>query len=186
MATTIRLTRMGRMKAPFYRLVVVDSRSRRDGDYIEKLGTYNPLPAEYQLELDADRAIHWLSKGAQMSETARSLMRQEGVLFRWHMMKQGLDEATIAAKVEEFRNSRHKAVAARVDKRAAERQAELKAEADAAVKARKDAEAAVAKAAEDELAEAAAESADEASEDAPEAADANEESTKTPDESAES
>lgn len=166
MATTIRLTRMGRMKAPFYRLVVVDSRTRRDGDYIENLGIYNPLPAEYQLELNAERAIHWLSQGAQMSETARSLMRQEGILFRWHLMKQGLDESTIDAKVEEFRSSRHKAVAARVDKRAAEQQAALKAEAAAAEKARKDAEAAAAKSAQDQVAEAAAESASEGDEEA--------------------
>ena len=160
MPTTIRLTRMGRLKAPFYRLIVVDSRNRRDSDYIENLGIYNPLPAEYQLELNGDRAIHWLEQGATMSETARSLMRQEGILFRWHLQKQGVDAATIEEQVSAFRAQRHKAVSARVDKRAVARQDRLKAEADAATKARKSAEIAAAKASEDAVAEAVVESSD--------------------------
>ena len=73
MATTIRLTRMGRKQAPFYRIVVCDSRTRRDGDYIESLGYYNPMPDAYQLEVDHDKAVDWLGKGAQPTDTAKSL-----------------------------------------------------------------------------------------------------------------
>jgi small subunit ribosomal protein S16 len=149
---------MGRLKAPFYRLVVVDSRSRRDSDYIENLGIYNPLPAEYQLELNGDRAIHWLEQGAQMSETARSLMRQEGILLRWHLQKQGVDAATIETQVSAFRGKRETAVSARLDRRSGEREARLKAEADAAAKAKRQAETAAAEASQQALSDAVVES----------------------------
>ena len=106
MATTIRLTRMGRKQAPFYRLVVCDSRTRRDGDYIESLGYYNPMPDAYQLEVDHDKAVTWLGKGAQPTDTAKSLLRNEGVLYRWHLMKSGAEADSIDAQVEEFRSRR--------------------------------------------------------------------------------
>ena len=99
MATTIRLTRMGRKQAPFYRLVVCDSRTRRDGSYIESLGYYNPMPDAFQLEVDHGRAIDWLVKGAQPTDTARSLLRTEGVLYRWHLMKTGSAAAEIDGRV---------------------------------------------------------------------------------------
>ena len=108
MATTIRLTRMGRKQAPFYRIVVVDSRTRRDGDYIEKLGVYNPMPDAYELTVDHDKAIQWLQKGAQPTDTAGSLLRNEGVMYRWHLMKQGESIESIEGKVEEFRSRRSK------------------------------------------------------------------------------
>ena len=108
MATTIRLTRMGRKQAPFYRIVVCDSRTRRDGDYIESLGFYNPMPDAYRLEIDHARAIDWLGKGAQPTDTARSLLRNEGVLYRWHLLKSGTAEPDVDAQVEEFRARRAK------------------------------------------------------------------------------
>ncbi len=106
MSATIRLTRMGRKKHPFYRLVVLDSRERRDGDYIDKLGHYNPFVKPREVKIDHDRAIEWLEKGAGMSDTARSLLRNEGILYRWHLRKSGLEAAEIESKVEEYR-SRH-------------------------------------------------------------------------------
>jgi small subunit ribosomal protein S16 len=106
MSATIRLTRMGRKKHPFYRLVVLDSRSRRDGAYIEKLGHYNPFVEPYEIEVDHDKTIAWLEKGAGMSDTARALLRNEGVLYRWHLKKSGASVADIESKVEEYR-SRH-------------------------------------------------------------------------------
>ena len=106
MATTIRLTRMGRKQAPFYRVVVCDSRTRRDGDYIESLGYYNPMPDAYQLEVDHGKAIDWLAKGAQPTDTAKSLLRNEGVLLRWHLMKSGVDTEDIESQVEQFRARR--------------------------------------------------------------------------------
>ncbi len=106
MSATIRLTRMGRKKHPFYRLVVLDSRERRDGDYIDKLGHYNPFVEPREVKIDHDRAIEWLEKGAGMSDTARSLLRNEGILYRWHLRKSGLPVAEIESKVEEYR-ARH-------------------------------------------------------------------------------
>lgn len=108
MATTIRLTRMGRKQAPFYRIVVVDSRTRRDGSYIDNLGIYNPMPDAYELSVDHDKAVEWLQKGAQPTTTAGSLLRNEGVLYRWHLMKQGESIESIEGKVEEFRSRRSK------------------------------------------------------------------------------
>ncbi len=80
MAVKIRLTRMGDKKSPFYRIVVADSRKARDGAYIEKLGTFNPLTTPAEVKLDSERAKYWLSTGAQPTETARTLLVKEGLL----------------------------------------------------------------------------------------------------------
>jgi len=76
----IRLKRMGTTKRPFYRIVVADSRSPRDGRFIEALGTYDPLPAEHKVVLDGDRVREWLRRGARPSDTARDLLVAEGIL----------------------------------------------------------------------------------------------------------
>jgi len=76
----IRLKRMGATKRPFYRLVVADSRSPRDGKFIEEIGTYDPLPDPAVIEIDADKVRAWLKKGAQPSDPARSLLEREGIL----------------------------------------------------------------------------------------------------------
>ncbi len=80
MAVKIRLTRMGDKKSPFYRIVVTDSRKARDGAYIEKLGTFNPLVAPAEIKLDVERTKVWLKNGAQPTETARSILVREGIL----------------------------------------------------------------------------------------------------------
>jgi len=71
--TTIRMTRMGRKKKPFYRIVVTDSRKRRDGGWIEQIGHYNPVSANKELTLDEERLNYWISVGAQMSPTVKRL-----------------------------------------------------------------------------------------------------------------
>jgi len=76
----IRLRRMGAKKRPFYRLVVADSRSPRDGRFIEQLGIYDPLSEPATIRIDEDKVKQWLSHGAQPSEAARSLLRREGIL----------------------------------------------------------------------------------------------------------
>lgn len=80
MAVKIRLTRLGNKKAPFYRVVVADARVARDGKYIEKLGTYNPLVDPAEIKIDAELAKKWLANGAQPTETARVLLQKTGVL----------------------------------------------------------------------------------------------------------
>ena len=76
----IRLRRMGAKKAPYYRIVVADSRSPRDGRCIEEIGTYNPLTAPATVTVDAEKAQHWIKNGAQPTDTVRSLLKNAGVL----------------------------------------------------------------------------------------------------------
>jgi small subunit ribosomal protein S16 len=71
--TTIRLTRMGRKKMPFYRIVVTDSRKRRDGGWIESIGYYNPMIKEDNIKFDAERLDYWLGVGAQMSDRVKKI-----------------------------------------------------------------------------------------------------------------
>jgi small subunit ribosomal protein S16 len=80
MAVRIRLKRMGAKKRPFYRLVVADSIAARDGRFIDTLGYYNPITEPAQIEIDKEKALSWLKKGAQPSDTARALLKKSGVL----------------------------------------------------------------------------------------------------------
>lgn len=80
MAVKIRLKRMGAKKAPFYRVVVSDSRSPRDGRFIEEIGYYNPLKDPIELKIDAERAQYWLKNGAQPSDTCRALLKKSGAI----------------------------------------------------------------------------------------------------------
>ena len=82
MPVKIRLRRLGAKKKPFYRLVVADSRARRDGRFIESLGTYDPLRDPPAVVLDEDRAVHWLRRGAQPTDTVRRILTRRGVLQR--------------------------------------------------------------------------------------------------------
>ena len=76
----IRLRRLGAKKAPFYRIVVADSRDPRDGRFIEEIGTYNPLTDPATVNVDADRAQEWIKKGAQPTDTVRGILKKAGVL----------------------------------------------------------------------------------------------------------
>lgn len=80
MAVRIRLRRMGAKKAPFYRIVVADSRSPRDGRFIEEIGYYDPLKDPVVININEEKALNWLNKGAQLSETAKALFNKAGVL----------------------------------------------------------------------------------------------------------
>ena len=83
----LRLKRMGKKGAPFYRIVAADSRSPRDGRFIEQIGTYNPTKAEKKVSLDKELAKKWLSNGAQPTDTVRSILSHEGVLKEMHEAK---------------------------------------------------------------------------------------------------
>ena len=80
MAVKMRLRRMGMKKAPFYRVIVADSRSPRDGRFIEEIGYYNPLTEPAEIKIDADKAKKWLSNGAQPTETVKSLLKKSGIV----------------------------------------------------------------------------------------------------------
>ena len=80
MAVKMRLTRLGDKKSPTYRIVVVDSRKARDGEYIDKMGHYNPTTTPAEIVIDNDKAKDWLSKGVQPTETVRALLLNAGVI----------------------------------------------------------------------------------------------------------
>ena len=80
MAVKIRLRRMGAKKAPFYRVIVADSRSPRDGRFIEEIGYYNPTTEPSEIKIDADKAKDWLAKGAQPTETVKVLLKKSGIV----------------------------------------------------------------------------------------------------------
>jgi len=80
MAVKIRLKRMGAKKAPFYRIVVADSRSPRDGKFIEEIGTYNPMTEPSTVTINAERAKEWIKNGAQPTDTVRALLKKNAVL----------------------------------------------------------------------------------------------------------
>lgn len=79
MAVKIRLRRMGAKKAPFYRVVVADSRFPRDGRFIEEIGTYNPMTEPVEVKIDAEKAKTWLKNGAQPTDTVKSLLKKTGI-----------------------------------------------------------------------------------------------------------
>lgn len=89
MAVKIRLTRMGAKKKPFYRIVVSDSRSPRDGKYIESIGTYNPNVEPAEIKVNKESAKEWLSKGAIPTDTAKSLLSKAGVMKEFAESKKG-------------------------------------------------------------------------------------------------
>lgn len=118
---------MGRKKRPFYHLVVADSRSPRDGRYIERLGTYNPMTKPATIEIDRDKAFDWVMKGAQPTETARAILRFKGVYFRKHLMRgvqkgaMTIEEAMV--KYQEWVDKKEARIASRFEQTAADRAA---------------------------------------------------------------
>ncbi|HBY19019.1 MAG: 30S ribosomal protein S16, partial [Marinimicrobia bacterium 46_43] len=85
MATRIRLTRMGRRNRPYFRIVVADSKSRRDGRFIEQVGFYDPLKHENRVNIKEDRIMYWLEQGAQPSDTVKNLLSKMGIMLKWHL-----------------------------------------------------------------------------------------------------
>jgi small subunit ribosomal protein S16 len=130
LAVALRLTRLGRKKNPFYRIVALDSRKPRDGRYIESIGTYNPRAAEAVIQIDEAGANRWLDKGAVPSDTVRSLMKVKGILLRRNLRKRGFDEAKIDEEVKRWESLQISKRAQRSEKAAAKVQSktEVKAE----------------------------------------------------------
>ena len=89
MAVKIRLKRMGAKKAPFYRVIVADSRSPRDGRFIDTIGTYNPLTTPAEIKLNEESAIKWLNNGAIPTDTVKNLFSKTGIMEKYHNLKHG-------------------------------------------------------------------------------------------------
>lgn len=176
MAVKIRLQRHGGKKRPFYFIVVANSTSRRDGKFIEKLGTYNPLTVPATIRLDRDKALDWLNKGAQPTNTVRRILSFKGVLYLKHLMRGvslGLfDEAAAKEKFEKWNNEHEQLVAKRDEQNRLSKQEKRKAADDASVKLVQEKAAA-------KKAEAEAAAAPEATEEAP-AEEATENTEETP------
>ena len=89
MAVKMRLKRMGAKKAPFYRVVVADSRSPRDGKFIELIGTYNPLVTPAEIKINEELALTWLSKGAIPTDTVKNILSKAGIMKKYHDSRLG-------------------------------------------------------------------------------------------------
>ncbi len=87
MATKIRLSRHGKKKQAFFHIVVADSRRARDGKYIEKLGTYNPRTNPATIDINFDRTLEWLQKGAELTDTSRAILSYKGILYKSHLLR---------------------------------------------------------------------------------------------------
>ncbi|MCB0738217.1 MAG: 30S ribosomal protein S16 [Bacteroidetes bacterium] len=157
MAVKIRLQRHGRKQRPYYYIVVADARAKRDGKFIERLGSYNPMTNPATIELEVDRALDWLMKGAQPSDTARAILSYKGVLYKKHLqvgvIKGALTQDEADAKYAEWLTQKSDQIQAKRDSLSAnaDEQTKVRLEREAAVAAKR-AEALNAK-----LAEAAAE-----------------------------
>ncbi len=102
MPAKIRLTRHGRKKSPYYHIVISDSRAPRDGRYIERIGMYNPGTNPATIELDFDRALEWLQKGAQPTDTCRAILSYKGVLIKNHLLN-GVKKGAFSEEEAEVR-----------------------------------------------------------------------------------
>ncbi|OLD65825.1 MAG: 30S ribosomal protein S16 [Ignavibacteria bacterium 13_1_40CM_2_61_4] len=98
----LRLRRIGKKKQPFYKIVVVDSRASRTGKYIEAIGHYNPRANPMVVDVSEPRLFLWLKRGAQPTDTLRSLLQRKGLWLKWGLMKRGADEMRITADLEKW------------------------------------------------------------------------------------
>ncbi len=102
MAVKLRLRRMGKKKQPVYKVVAADSRSPRDGKFLEAIGLYNPKSNPALVDINEQRALYWLGVGAQPTETVRSLLSKQGILLKKELLKKKLSEEEIANKISDW------------------------------------------------------------------------------------
>lgn len=134
MAVKLRLRRMGKKKQPIYKLVAADSRSPRDGKFLEAVGFYNPLTNPHTLDLKEDRIMYWLNVGAQPTHTVKSLLRQKGITLKKELMSKGLDEEKIKSELENWQKVKEVGSKKQTGKKLS-RKAKAKQEAEATAKA---------------------------------------------------
>ncbi|MGQ1908846.1 30S ribosomal protein S16 [Marinifilum sp. RC60d5] len=166
MPVKIRLARHGRKRRAFYHIVVADSRSPRDGKYIERIGSYNPNTNPATIDLNFDKALTWLTNGAQPTDTARAILSYEGVMMKKHLLegvkKGAFDEAKAEEKYQAWKQEKEAKINAKKDGLSKAAEDEAKARFDAEVKISADRAEAIAKKAADAEAAAKAEEAGDA------------------------
>ncbi len=134
MAVKLRLRRMGKKKQPIYKIVAADSRSPRDGKFLESIGLYNPLTDPFTVDIKEDRALYWLNAGAQPTNTVKSLLTQKGILLKRELARKGLQAEKIEEELDKWSKLREVKVKSRssvkkeVDKVVAEEKAAVKEE----------------------------------------------------------
>lgn len=136
----IRLARRGRKKLAMYDVVVTDARAPRDGRFIEKIGTYNPLTVPAKVEVNNDRAFHWLMQGAQPSDTVKAMLSNRGVMLRKHLqigvVKGALTQDQADNKLAEWLKAKESKIQSTTDKFSQDKEARAKARKEAEVKIR--------------------------------------------------
>jgi small subunit ribosomal protein S16 len=136
MPTKMRLQRHGKKGKPFYHIVIADGRAPRDGRFIEKIGTYDPIPNPAEINLQAEKALDWLQKGAQPTDTVRAILSYKGILYKNHLLKGvakgALTEAEAEVKFQNWMTEKEAKIDQKrkglTDKERAERKAQLEAE----------------------------------------------------------
>jgi len=115
MPTKIRLQRFGKKGRPFYHIVIADGRAPRDGRFIEKIGTYNPVSKPAEIDLDFDKAMYWLQSGAQPTDTVRSILSFKGILYKYHLyrgiLKGALTQEQADLKFQEWNDAKQSKLA---------------------------------------------------------------------------
>jgi small subunit ribosomal protein S16 len=113
----LRLKRLGRRNKPFYRIIVIDSRKRRDGSAIEEVGWYDPISKkDKNFILEEDRILHWLSQGAQPTDIVKNMMKKTGLSHRWHLMRLGLSDDEIERNMQKWKLDRESTLKQREEK----------------------------------------------------------------------
>ncbi|HSW55835.1 MAG TPA: 30S ribosomal protein S16 [Ignavibacteriaceae bacterium] len=130
MAVKLRLRRMGKKKQPIYKMVAADSRSPRDGKFLEAVGFYNPLTNPHTLDLKEDRIMYWLNVGAQPTHTVKSLLRQKGINLKKELISKGFDEEKVKSEIENWQKLKEAGSKKRTEKKLS-RKAKAKQEAEA-------------------------------------------------------
>lgn len=117
MPVKLRLRRMGKKKQPVYKVVAADSRSPRDGKFLEDVGLYNPLTKPHTVDLKEDRVYYWLDKGAQPTDTVKSLLKQKGITLKRELKRKGLNEEQINSEMENWQKIREAKAASKSSKK---------------------------------------------------------------------
>ena len=147
MATKMRLQRYGKKGQPFYHIVIADGRAPRDGRFIERIGTYNPLTTPATIELDMDKALAWLQKGATPSDTAKAILSYKGILYKSHLLKGvakgAMTQEMAEAKFQQWVTEKQTKISSKINQKAQESKSEIKKKLEAEIKIKEERENAI-------------------------------------------
>lgn len=117
MAVKLRLRKMGKKKQPIYKVVAADSRSPRDGKFIEAIGLYNPKTNPATVDIKEERALYWLGVGAQPTDTVKNLLSNQGIILKRELKKNGLGEEQVSAKLDDWKKIKEANLASSLKKK---------------------------------------------------------------------